>query len=56
MRWLWDFVVGDDPLVAAGVVVAVAVTAALGTWWPMPVAVAGLLSVSLWRATRSSGR
>lgn len=52
MRWIWDFVVGDDPIVAAGVVVAVGVTAALGTWWPMPVAVAGLLYASLKRATR----
>jgi hypothetical protein len=55
MRFLWDFVVGDDWRIAAGVVVAIGVTAlAAGTsvaaWWILPVAVAGLLAVSVWRA------
>jgi hypothetical protein len=50
LRFLWDFVVGDDPLVAAGVVVALAVTAVLEVWWLLPVAVLGLLYVSLRRA------
>ena len=41
----WDFVVGDDWRVAAGVVVALAATAVLaGTgapaWWLLPLAVA----------------
>lgn len=55
----WDFVVGDDWRIAAGVVVALAATAAVATtsvpaWWPVPVAVVVLLAVSLWRAVRST--
>jgi hypothetical protein len=55
----WDFVVGDDWLVAAGVAVALAVTALLAhagvsSWWLMPLAVALLLAASLYRATRRS--
>jgi hypothetical protein len=49
-RFLWDFLVGDDPLVAAGVVVALAATYLLHVWWLMPLAVVGLLYVSLRRA------
>jgi hypothetical protein len=50
----WDFVVGDDWRVAAGVVVAVAVTAALAhsgiaAWWLPPLATAAVLSVAAWR-------
>jgi hypothetical protein len=53
----WDFVVGDDWRVAAGVVVALAVTAAVAAtgapaWWLLPMAVALLLYVSLRRAVR----
>ncbi|MDT0263523.1 hypothetical protein [Jatrophihabitans lederbergiae] len=53
----WDFIVGDDWRIAAGVLIALAGTAALsGTsvpaWWLLPVAVGCLLAVSLWRATR----
>jgi hypothetical protein len=50
-RFLWDFVVGDDPLVAAGVVLAVAITALLEVWWLLPLAVLVLLYVSLRRAS-----
>jgi hypothetical protein len=55
----WDFVVGDDWRIAAGVVVALALTAAIaatGTpaWWLLPLAVALLLYVSLHRAGRSA--
>jgi hypothetical protein len=55
LRFLWDFVVGDDWRIAAGVVVAIGVTALVaGTsaaaWWILPVAVAGLLGASVWRA------
>jgi hypothetical protein len=51
---VWDFVVGDDPWTALGVVVALAVTAVVAGdhgdgWWVMPVAVAGLLAASLRR-------
>ena len=50
-RFIWDFVVGDDWRIAAGVVVALAVTAVIaGTsvsaWWILPVAVGVFLGVS----------
>jgi hypothetical protein len=53
----WDFVVGDDWRTAAGVVLAIAGTAALvgagvDAWWVMPTAVAGVLWLSLRRAAR----
>jgi hypothetical protein len=54
----WDFVVGDDWRVAAGVAVALGLTAALSdfgwrAWWFLPLAVALLLGRSLQRATRT---
>lgn len=61
MRWLrsfalfwYDFIVGDDWRVAAGVVVALGGTAGLAhaglpAWWLMPVAVVLLLAWSLRR-------
>lgn len=54
----WDFIVGDDWRIAAGVVLALAATAVIAAasvpaWWLLPVAVAALLAVSLWRATRT---
>jgi hypothetical protein len=54
---VWDFVVGDDWLVALGVAVAIAVTAlvadsAVAAWWVLPVAVVVLLLDSLRRAAR----
>ncbi|MBO0747009.1 MAG: hypothetical protein J2O47_01595 [Acidimicrobiaceae bacterium] len=53
----YDFVVGDDWRVAAVVVVALLVTLGVSqtsvpSWWIMPVAVAAILSASLWRVTR----
>jgi len=53
----YDFVVGDDWVVALGVVVALAVTYAVSragstAWWVVPVAVCLLVPFSLWRATR----
>jgi hypothetical protein len=56
-RFCYDFIVGDDWRVAAGVVTAIALTALLaGTdvaaWWLMPVAVLVLLFASLRRATQ----
>lgn len=55
-RFWWDFVVGDDWLTAAGLVIALGVTALVAhndvsAWWLMPVAVIGLLAVSIRRAT-----
>ena len=51
-RFWWDFVVGDDWVAAAGVVLGLALTAALAAWWVLPVAVALVLGVSLARASR----
>ena len=56
-RFWWEFVVGDDWLAAAGVVVAIAATALLAhthvtAWWLMPPAVALVLYASLRRAAR----
>jgi hypothetical protein len=54
----YDFVVGVDWRVAAGVVVGLALTAALvhagvDAWWLLPAAVLLLLGYSLARAARS---
>jgi hypothetical protein len=54
----WDFIVGDDWRVAAGVAIALGLTAALtghgwSAWWLLPLAVAVILGRSLQRATRS---
>ncbi len=66
MRWLvafgrfwWDFVVGDDWLVALLVAIAIGGTAAVAhethvtAWWLMPVAALVVLWLSLRRAIRS---
>jgi hypothetical protein len=57
LRFVWDFVVGDDWRIAAGVIVglsltAIAAGAGLSAWWILPAAVALLLSLSVWRAAR----
>jgi Sec-independent protein secretion pathway component TatC len=57
----YDFIIGDDWSVAAGVVIALVVTALLSrtsvaAWWILPVAVFVLLPLSLWRATRAERR
>ena len=51
LRFLWDFVVGDDPFVAAGVVVAVAITTLVEVWWLLPLSALALLYISLRRAS-----
>ncbi len=56
---VWEFVIGDDWRAALGVVLALAVTAllasaAISAWWVMPLAVIGLLALSLRRAARGS--
>ena len=53
----WDFVVGDDWLVAVGIIAAFALTALLAAtsvpaWWLLPLAVAAVLWLSLRRAAR----
>ncbi len=57
----WEFVVGDDWLTAAGVVLALAITALLAAasisaWWVMPPAVVGLLALSIRRAAPTTKR
>ena len=54
---MWEFVVGDDPFTALGVVVALGATALIAdagapAWWVMPAAVLALLGFSLRRAAR----
>jgi hypothetical protein len=53
----WDFVVGDDWRIAAGVIVGLAATAGLAAagiaaWWLLPPVVALVLVLSPRRATR----
>jgi hypothetical protein len=53
----WNFVVGDDWRVAAGIALALGLTALLATtsvpaWWLLPLAVAAVLWSSLRRAAR----
>jgi hypothetical protein len=57
LRSAWEFVVGDDWRTAVGVVVTLALTAALAqtgvaAWWVVPVGVVALLVVSIGRAMR----
>ncbi|HKT43683.1 MAG TPA: hypothetical protein VJQ85_02710 [Gaiellaceae bacterium] len=57
-RFWWEFVVGDDWVAAALVVIAIGATAAvaasdIATWWVMPLAVLVVLAVSLRRAARA---
>ena len=53
----WNFLVGDDWRVAAGIAVAFGLTALLAStsipaWWLLPLAVAAVLWASLRRAAR----
>ncbi len=57
LRFIWDFVIGDDWRIAVGVAAALGVTAlvtdtSVSAWWILPVAVAGVLGLSVWRAAR----
>jgi hypothetical protein len=54
-RFAWDFVVGDDWRIAAGVVIALGATAliagtSLAAWWVLPVGVTAILALSVWHA------
>src|SRR5262249_24532957 len=56
-RFWWDFIVGDDWRVAAGVAVGLGLPALLAprgadAWWLLPACVALVLAESLRRATR----
>ena len=54
----YDFVIGDDWWVAAGVAIALAVTyglsrgANIAAWWLIPAVLLVLLPLTLWRAVR----
>jgi hypothetical protein len=53
---VWEFIAGDDWRTALGVVLALAITALIATtsvaaWWVMPIAVLGLLGLSLRRSS-----
>ncbi len=55
--FLYDFVIGDDWRIAAGVVAGLAVTYAVSqtsvpAWWILPVLLVVLLPASLWIAIR----
>jgi hypothetical protein len=60
-RFWWDFVVGDDWRVAAGIVVALGATklltaSGINAWWLPPPVVVLLLGMSLTRAaTKGAG-
>lgn len=53
----YDFIVGDDWIVAVGVAALLITLRQLAqrqinSWWLMPPVVVGLLALSLWRETR----
>ncbi len=53
----YDFIVGDDWVVAVGVATLLItlrqlVPRQINAWWLMPPVVVGLLALSLWRETR----
>ncbi len=55
--FIYDFVIGDDPMIAAAVVVALGLTALLSSaglaaWWVLPLAVATVLALSVRRGMR----
>lgn len=59
-EFIWEFVVGDDWVTAAGVVLALGLTAliadSVSAWWVLPAAVPLILGLSLWRAARAKPR
>lgn len=61
IRFWYNFIVGDDWSVAAGVILLLALTSFLtrrgiGAWWLLPGGVVIVLWVSLWRVSRGARR
>jgi hypothetical protein len=59
-RFIWDFVIGDDWRIAAGVILALAATSliadtSVAAWWVLPLAVGASLGFSIWQAARARG-
>jgi hypothetical protein len=59
LRFWYDFLVGDDWTIAAGVVLALTATGILAhnhvpAWWLLPAAALALLGLSLGRANRAT--
>lgn len=59
LAFVGDFIIGDDWMTAAGVALALGVTAVVATatasaWWIMAVAVVAILALSLLRAERAA--
>jgi hypothetical protein len=54
LRFFWNFIVGDDWRVAAGLAAALALTWWSAAWWLLPAAVALLLVGSVLREARAS--
>jgi hypothetical protein len=57
LAFWYDFVIGDDWWVAAGVAGALGLTyvlslTAVPAWWLLPLCLVALLPLSLWRAAR----
>jgi hypothetical protein len=55
LRFLYDFIVGDDWRVAVAVVLGLAVTALIGHagWFLLPLVVAAVLSFSVFEVARA---
>jgi hypothetical protein len=54
---LYEFIVGEDPLIAGLIIVFLAITALIAgvgapAWWVMPAAVPAVLTVSVLRGSR----
>jgi hypothetical protein len=62
LEFWYDFIIGDDPWVAAAVVATLIVLLLVthnvahhaAVWWLLPLVVIAVLGTSLWRATRTS--
>ncbi|HEX3803626.1 MAG TPA: hypothetical protein VHV75_12385 [Solirubrobacteraceae bacterium] len=60
LKFLWDFIVGDDWRIAVAVAIALVLTLVLSddgvsSWWLLPAVVIVMLGVSVWGAVRNRG-